>query len=75
MAEKGEYKKLRLEKKYGKCPKISNTFLFLFAKKCLLSELEIHKMLVRLANREDPDQTASLQSDLGLHSLSSIFFG
>ena len=28
----------------------------------------IHKMLVRIANRKDPDQTASQkQSDLGLH--------
>ena len=32
---------------------------------------EIHKMLIRIANREDPDQTASSeQSDLGLHRLS-----
>ena len=30
----------------------------------------IHKMLVRIPNREDPDQTASeKQSDLGLHCL------
>ena len=34
-------------------------------------------MLVRIANREDPDQTASSdekQSDLGLHCLSMPFF-
>ena len=30
----------------------------------------IYKMLVCIANREDPDQTASSQSDLGLHCLS-----
>ena len=33
----------------------------------------IHKMLIRIANREDPDQTASSvmkQSDLGLFCLS-----
>ena len=32
----------------------------------------IHKMLVRIANREDPDQTAE-QSDLGLPCLSRHF--
>ena len=31
----------------------------------------INKMLVRIANREDPDQT---QSDLGLHCLSRPFW-
>ena len=32
-------------------------------------------MLVRIANREDPDQTASgKQSDLGLHCLSKPFW-
>ena len=30
---------------------------------------EINKMLVRIANRGDPDQTASNQSDLDLHWL------
>ena len=40
---------------------------------------EIHKMLARIANREDPDQTASFrlllkkQSDQGLHCLSRPF--
>ena len=34
----------------------------------------IHKIFVRTANREDPDQTASKkQSDLGLHCLSRPF--
>ena len=33
-----------------------------------------NKMLVRIANREDPDQTAfQKQSDLGLHCLSRPF--
>ena len=46
---------------YGKCSKISNTFLFLFSNKMLLLTAEVHKILVRIANREDPDQTASRQ--------------
>ena len=37
----------------------------------LVIKAESHKMLVRKANREDPDQTAvQKQSDLGLHCLS-----
>ena len=32
---------------------------FLFSNKMLVFKAEIHKMLVRIANREDPDQTAS----------------
>ena len=44
---------------YGKCSKISNTYPFLFSKKLLAISVGIHKMLVRIANREDPDQTAS----------------
>ena len=47
------------QKLYGKCSKISNTFLFLFSNKKLFLGVGIHKMLVRIANREDPDQTAS----------------
>ena len=38
--------------------KISNTFLFLFSNKMLVYSAEYHKMLVRIANREDTDQTA-----------------
>ena len=34
-------------------------FLFLFATKMLVIKGVIHKMLIRKANREDPDQTAS----------------
>ena len=30
----------------------------------------IHQLLVRLANREDPEETASADYDLGLHCLS-----
>ena len=33
----------------------------------------IHKMLVRIANREEPDQTASLKADLGLPCRSRPF--
>ena len=34
----------------------------------------IHKMLVRIENREDPDQTLKKQSDLGLSCLSRSFW-
>ena len=47
---------------YGKCSKISNTFLFPFSNKMLVFRAGIHKMLVKIANREDPDQTASLEA-------------
>ena len=47
---------------HGKFSKISNTFLFLFSNKMLLIRTEIYKMLVRIANREDPDQTASSEA-------------
>ena len=48
---------------YGKCSKISNTFLFLFPNKMMvITEDGIHKMLVGIANREDPDQTASSEA-------------
>ena len=49
---------------FGKCPKILNTFLFLFSNKMLVFRAGIHRMLVR----KDPDQ-----SDLGLHCLSGHF--
>ena len=45
--------------RYGKCSKISKTFLILFLNKMLVIKAEIHEMLIRIANREDPDQTAS----------------
>ena len=47
---------------YGKCSKISNTFFFLFSNKMLVFRTGIHKKLVRIANREDPDQTASSEA-------------
>ena len=37
----------------GKCSKISNTFLFLCSNKRLGFSAGIHKMLVRITNRED----------------------
>ena len=43
---------------YGKCSKISNTFLFLFFNKLLVIRAGIHKPHVRIVNREYPDQTA-----------------
>ena len=51
----------------NKCSKISNTFLLLFSNKIMVIRASIDKLLVRIANREDPDQTAS--SDLGLSCL------
>ena len=47
---------------YGECSKILNTFLFLFSNKMLVFRARIHKMLVRIANREDSDQTASTRA-------------
>ena len=35
----------------------------LFSNKMLLFRAGLHKMVVRLANREDPDQTASESSE------------
>ena len=37
--------------------KISDTFLFLFSNKMLVSRAGIHKKVVRIANSADPDQT------------------
>ena len=34
-------------------------FFFPFSNKMLVLRAGIHKMIVRIANREDPDQTAS----------------
>ena len=39
--------------------KFQHFFLLLFSNKMLVIKGRIHKMLVRTANREDPDQTAS----------------
>ena len=46
---------------YCKCYKILITFLFLFPNK-MLSRAGIPEMLVRIADREDPDQTASSEA-------------
>ena len=46
-----------------------NTFNLLFTDKVI--EAGIHKMLIRIANTEDPVQE---QSDLGLHCLSRCYF-
>ena len=47
---------------YGKCSKILNTFLFQFLKEMLVIRAGIHKKHVGIANREDPDQTASSEA-------------
>ena len=41
--------------------KILNTLLFLFSKKIVVIRAGIYLMLVRIANREDPDQIASAE--------------
>ena len=44
----------------SKCSKILKTFLFMFfLNKVLICRAGIYKMLVIIANREDPDQAAS----------------
>ena len=47
---------------YGKHYKIPNTFLLLFSTKMLVVRAGIYKMLVKIPNREDPDQTASSEA-------------
>ena len=47
---------------YGECSKISNTYLFLFSNRMLVFRAGIHKFLVRVANRENPDETASSEA-------------
>ena len=44
---------------YGKCSKISNTLPLFFSNKQSGYLARMNKMLVRIDNREDPDQTAS----------------
>ena len=44
---------------YNKCSKVLSTFLFLFSSKILVYRDRNHKILVRIANRDHPDQTAS----------------
>ena len=45
-----------------KCSKISNAFLLLFSNKMLVFRTELYKMLGKIANREDADQTASSEA-------------
>ena len=41
----------------------------------LVNRVEIHKILVRMASKEDPDKNASSEtSDLGLYPLSRLFW-
>ena len=47
---------------YTECSNFLNTFLFLFLTKMLAIRAETDKMLVRTANREEPDQTASSEA-------------
>ena len=42
---------------YSKCSKISNFYFFVLTR-MLVIRAGIHKMLVKVANREDPDLTA-----------------
>ena len=58
------------KRNYSKCSKISNTFLILFSNKMLIFRAGIHKILVRIANWEDPDQTASSEA---VFSWSALF--
>ena len=52
--------------------KILTTDLFLFLKEILVIRTGIHKMHVRIINREEPDQAASC--NLCLHNLVWPFF-
>ena len=53
--------------------KISKTFLFLFLYKMLVISVGIHKMLLRLANRQDPGQTASEAVRIGSALFAYVF--
>ena len=50
-----------------------NIFHFLFSNKMSVIKARIHQMHVRIANKQNHDQTATKQSDLGPHCLSSHF--
>ena len=45
------------------------TLIFLFSNKMLVFRAGIHKILVGIANREDPDQTASEEAVLSWSAL------
>ena len=67
ISNKNEIEITSFELWYRKCSKISNMFLFLFSNKMLVIRAGIHKMPVRIANREDTDP------DLNLPCLSRPF--
>ena len=54
-----EYVPYPLLRDLQKVSKILNTFFFLFSTEMLVIIAETHKMLVKVAHREAPDQTAS----------------
>ena len=60
----GFYCTVNLWIKLCKCSKILKTFLGLFSNEMLVNRTGIHRMLVKIANREDLDQTASSGSVL-----------
>ena len=52
----------RPAKRYEDVITVGKSSLSVFKIKMLVFRAGIHKMLVRIANREDPDQTASLDA-------------
>ena len=59
---------------YGKCSKVSNTFLYLFSNKMWNIKDGIHKILVRIATGKTLIRLLlQKQSDLGLHCLPKPF--
>ena len=58
---------------YDKCSKILKTFHFLFTHKMLVIRNGTNVMLVRIVNREDLDQTASLEAVCSLIWVCTVF--
>ena len=62
---------------YSKCSKILNTSLSVLKKKIYIKMMvirgEIHKMVVRIANREDPDHIWVCHVCLGMCGRASVF--
>ena len=55
--------------------KFPTLFFFLFSNKMLVIKAGTHKMVVKIVNREDPDQTASSEvCFLGMPCLSRLFW-
>ena len=61
-----QHQKSEGHKVYSTCSKIFNTVSFLFSNKMLVFRPGIYIMLVRIENREDPDQTAPSVCDVFL---------